>query len=310
MNPAASTLATDLNAQQSAYAYIKEEILALRLRPGARLNANELATRIGISRTPVREALGRLEHEGLVRRESAGGFRVHAMSLKEIVDVYRVREALEVEAALEALPHLTPQLLEEMAAALAEGESLLDPRDYAEAILANRRFHALIVRASGNAMLESMMTPIADPRGAAHRRCRAGRSRRPQPRAPRERARLEPAGARPRPAFHRAAALTFGAPPQQARRSSMSSNPIAKSPTVQPIAFTGRSGEEWRRKPPLPDSHVVSTKVYTDPDIFDEEVEKIWSKVWLPVCHESELPEPLDYRTTGLAGNKPPVRHA
>lgn len=87
----------------------------------------------------------------------------------------------------------------------------------------------------------------------------------------------------------------------------MSSNPIENKGIAQPIAFTGRSGEEWRRKPDLPDSHVVSTQVYTDPEIFQEEVEKIWSKVWLPVCHESELPEPLDYRTTGLAGNKPIV---
>jgi DNA-binding GntR family transcriptional regulator len=141
---------------------MKEEILASRLKPNARLNANELAARLGISRTPVREALGRLEHEGLVRRESAGGFRVHAMSLKEIIDVYRVREALELEAALEALPHMTPELLEELAAALTAGESLLDPADYAEAILANRRFHALIVRASGNTMLQAIMTPIAD----------------------------------------------------------------------------------------------------------------------------------------------------
>ena len=160
--PAAVVEAPESGAHQTAYAYIKEEILALRLKPHSRLNANELAARLGISRTPVREALSRLEHDGLVQRESVGGFRVHAMSLKEIVDVYRVREALEVEAALEALPQLTPELLEELAALLAAGESLLDPASYAEAILANRRFHALIVRTSGNAILEAIMRPVAD----------------------------------------------------------------------------------------------------------------------------------------------------
>jgi DNA-binding GntR family transcriptional regulator len=161
MNPARLEV-SETSAHQAAYSFMKEEILAMRLRPNARLNANELAARIGTSRTPVREALGRLEHEGLVNRESAGGFRVHAMSLKEIVDVYRVREALEVEAALEALPHMTPTLLDELAATLAAGESLLDPADYAESIVMNRKFHALIVRAAGNAMLQSIMTPIAD----------------------------------------------------------------------------------------------------------------------------------------------------
>lgn len=90
----------------------------------------------------------------------------------------------------------------------------------------------------------------------------------------------------------------------------MASNPIAArtAPAHSPVSeTTARSGRQWALKPALPDSHVVSTRIYTDPAIFQEEVEKIWSKVWLPVCHESELPEPLDFRTTGLAGNKPIV---
>src|SRR6478609_7154698 len=80
----------------------------------------------------------------------------------------------------------------------------------------------------------------------------------------------------------------------------------APAPSSTPET-TGRTARQWALKPKLADSHVVSTDIYTDPSIFDEEVEKIWSRVWLPVCHESELPQPLDYRTTGLAGNKPIV---
>jgi len=79
------------------------------------------------------------------------------------------------------------------------------------------------------------------------------------------------------------------------------------APPSKDSDVTGRTGKQWLLKPELPDSHVVSTRIYTDPEIFQEEVEKIWSRVWLPVCHESELPEPLDFRTTGLAGNKPIV---
>lgn len=78
-------------------------------------------------------------------------------------------------------------------------------------------------------------------------------------------------------------------------------------PSVNDADTTGRTGKQWSLKPKLPDTHVVNTRIYTDPAIFQEEVEKIWSKVWLPVCHESELPEKLDFRTTGLAGNKPIV---
>lgn len=90
----------------------------------------------------------------------------------------------------------------------------------------------------------------------------------------------------------------------------MATNPIAgnRTPGQSPAPdTTGRTQKQWSLKPALPDSHIVNTRIYTDPAIFQEEVEKIWSKVWLPVCHESELPEPLDYRTTGLAGNKPIV---
>lgn len=150
------------NAQQVAYEHIKEEILSLRLAPNARLNAIELATHLGLSRTPVREALSRLEQEGLANRDPGGGFRVHALTLKEIVDTYKVREALEVEAALEALPHLTEDMLERFEKLLRASEPLMATATYTRFILANRKFHAAIVAAAGNAMLEQLMAPIAD----------------------------------------------------------------------------------------------------------------------------------------------------
>ena len=68
-----------------------------------------------------------------------------------------------------------------------------------------------------------------------------------------------------------------------------------------------RNKKEWELKPELPDSHLVSTELFTSEKIFKEEVANIWHKVWLPICHESELPEILDYRTSGIAGNVPIV---
>jgi len=68
-----------------------------------------------------------------------------------------------------------------------------------------------------------------------------------------------------------------------------------------------RNLEQWSRRPALPETHYVDTRVYTDHGIFQEEIEKIFNRVWLPVCHESELAEPYDYRTAGVAGNKPLV---
>ena len=150
------------NAQQQAYEYIKEEILSLRLPPHARLNALELSVRMELSRTPVREALTRLEQEGLADREVGGGFRVHGLTLKEILDTYKVREALEVEAAHEALPNINDELLDQLDKILRSSEALMSLSTYSKFIVGNRRFHAAIVKASGNAMLEQLMAPIAD----------------------------------------------------------------------------------------------------------------------------------------------------
>ena len=72
-------------------------------------------------------------------------------------------------------------------------------------------------------------------------------------------------------------------------------------------ARTTRNLRQWSARPSLPDTHYVDTRIYTDPAIFAEEIEKIFERVWLPVCHESELPEPYDFRTAGIAGTKPIV---
>lgn len=68
------------------------------------------------------------------------------------------------------------------------------------------------------------------------------------------------------------------------------------------IRNTGtKTAAEWAIHPPLNDDQYVDTRIYTDPAIFSEEIEKIWKKVWYIACHESELPEVYDYRTFSIA---------
>lgn len=59
----------------------------------------------------------------------------------------------------------------------------------------------------------------------------------------------------------------------------------------------GRTSKEWSQKPDLPETHYVDQRVYTDPQIFEEEKEKIFARTWMLACHESEVPEANDYRT-------------
>jgi methanesulfonate monooxygenase large subunit len=58
-----------------------------------------------------------------------------------------------------------------------------------------------------------------------------------------------------------------------------------------------RTADEWERRPPLPRTHYVDTRLYTDESLFQEEREKILGHTWIIACHESELPAPQDYRT-------------
>lgn len=87
----------------------------------------------------------------------------------------------------------------------------------------------------------------------------------------------------------------------------MSDVAIAKTSADEQKTRSSRNLAEWSRRPQLPDTHYVDTRVYTDHGIFQEEIEKIFNRVWLPVCHESELPNTYDYRTAGVAGFKPIV---
>lgn len=66
-----------------------------------------------------------------------------------------------------------------------------------------------------------------------------------------------------------------------------------------------KSGSEWAERPPLPDTHFVDTSIYTDQEIFDEEREKIFNHVWWNAIHESEIPNPGDYRLFQHPGGEP-----
>jgi methanesulfonate monooxygenase large subunit len=68
--------------------------------------------------------------------------------------------------------------------------------------------------------------------------------------------------------------------------------------------MAARNHEQWMAKPPLQEGEWVDSRVYTDGDIFEEEIEKIFKNTWIPVCHESELPKPYDFRTSSI-GREP-----
>lgn len=146
------------SAQDRAYQYVKNQILSLALKPGQWIKAQEIAMEAEVSRTPVREALSRLEQEGFVRRDEGWGYVVCSVTLKDAREFYKVREVLEAEAAREAVAaHIKVEHLEAMDALLRKAEQAR-LRNRVPAFRVNTRaFHASIARLANNALLARML---------------------------------------------------------------------------------------------------------------------------------------------------------
>lgn len=142
-----------VSAQEAALAYLRQEILAGRLRPGDRISQRDAGNAIGCSLVPVREALKVLEVEGEVQHLPQRGFFVSALDLEALRESYRMRELLEAEAIRLAVPRLLESDVAAMAAQ-ALGVSRAAQRgsvgDMAEA---NRAFHFRLFDASGQERL-------------------------------------------------------------------------------------------------------------------------------------------------------------
>jgi DNA-binding GntR family transcriptional regulator len=136
--------------------HLREEILSSRLAPGTELGEAALARSLGISRGPLREALGQLAAEGLVTIVPRRGAVVKRLTRQEFIDAYQVREALESLAVRLAVPRLSKAEKQELHRMCAEMETdaALGNADHFFEI--NRRFHALLVHASGNVKLEEV----------------------------------------------------------------------------------------------------------------------------------------------------------
>lgn len=133
--------------------HLREEILANRLAPGEELGEVALARSLGISRGPLREALGQLAAEGLVTIVPRRGAVVRRLTHQEFIDAYQVREALESLAIKLAVPRLDDGEKAELHRMAADMERAADAGDTDRFFEINRRFHARLVAASGNQKL-------------------------------------------------------------------------------------------------------------------------------------------------------------
>lgn len=144
------------------YAVLKQKILSCALIPGQRLMEKKLCEGLQVSRTPLREALNRLNHEELVTLTPNAGYRVASITLDGYRHLTELRAIIEPQAAALAAIRAT-------AADVAESRALatlaFDPNDeqgFAAYCRANARFHLRVVRTAGNPMLENIVMSALD----------------------------------------------------------------------------------------------------------------------------------------------------
>jgi DNA-binding GntR family transcriptional regulator len=153
-----------LQASQSltalAYERIKRYVLEGALDEDTCLTEDFLSKQLGISKSPVREALNSLHIQGLVRIEPRRGTYLRQFSVKEVRDLYDLREALEVFAV--ATAEMTPAILAELSRSLELTHILLEEHDRARYIEEDVRFHSVIAGATGNAELCRVLQNVHD----------------------------------------------------------------------------------------------------------------------------------------------------
>lgn len=144
------------------YAVLKQRILSCTLRPSERLVEKNLCTELGISRTPLREALNRLAHEELVSFQPHGGYRVAAITLEGFRNLIELRSLVEPQSAALAAERATEEEVQWMRHCATLPYNPADETGFVEFCRANARFHLAVVRAARNPMLENIVMSALD----------------------------------------------------------------------------------------------------------------------------------------------------
>ncbi len=136
--------------REIVFEYLRNSILSGELEPGERLMELQLAQQLGVSRTPVREAIRKLELEGLVEMIPRKGAYVADVSIKDILDILEVRMFLEGLAAYFAAERMTEEEIEELKEISRKFENEIVTMDKEEMIELDNKFHDMIIRGSRN----------------------------------------------------------------------------------------------------------------------------------------------------------------
>ena len=141
---------------------LRKSILRGELKPGERLMEIQLANKLGVSRTPIREAIRKLELEGLVLMIPRKGAEVAQITEKNMQDVLEVRKALEELSVQLACERITPEQVEEMKMAAEDFRKVLKSGDVTKIAEADVKFHDIIFAATNNQRLITLLNNLRE----------------------------------------------------------------------------------------------------------------------------------------------------
>jgi DNA-binding GntR family transcriptional regulator len=144
------------------YDELKMKIMMGIITPGSRMMEVELAEEMGVSRTPVREAIRKLEKEGMISIEPRRGAYASSLSIQDMVDILEVRQTMEGLAADLATTRFTAEQKTELTRVSEAFNEAVEQGDMEQMIALDTHFHHLIVEGTGNKLLAVMVGQLQD----------------------------------------------------------------------------------------------------------------------------------------------------
>ncbi len=145
-----------------AYASLKEAIVKGDLKPGQRLVEHQLSTQMRVSRIPVREAIKKLEQDGLVEKLDGRGFAVKSLTREEIEETFGIRSVLESYAAFLATEQMNDAVLAKLEDSIEAYRNALGDGDTEKLMQLNTQFHEVLYRAAGSKQLYALINNFRD----------------------------------------------------------------------------------------------------------------------------------------------------
>ncbi|MEO6012834.1 MAG: GntR family transcriptional regulator [Devosia sp.] len=149
-----------LNVSRQVYELLRDKIQTIELRPGESINERRLSEWLGVSRTPIREAIRRLSGDGLIEIIPNVGTSVALVDPRRVYEFCVIRRSLECAAVEEAALRMTPAIARQLDRLIDEQDETIESGDMMRNITVDSAFHRLINETSGFATLAEMMQRV------------------------------------------------------------------------------------------------------------------------------------------------------